>query len=129
MVFVDGRWQEVKLGCLYTEQGRVQSKLGRGELTERQVVGVRGSPEALGEVLWPRSCSMGAESRKVVILGDGAPWIWNLAEELFTDRVEILDWYHATRISAVWHGWFSAKAPTKPHSGANRNSTVYTKTP
>ena len=23
MVFVDGRWQEVKLACLYTEQGRV----------------------------------------------------------------------------------------------------------
>ncbi len=36
----------------------------------------------------------GGGTRKVVILGDGAPWIWNLAEELFTDRVEI-DWYHA----------------------------------
>ena len=95
MVFVDRRWQEVKLGCLYTEQGRIESKSGRGELTERQVVGVRGNPEALGEVLWPRSCAMGAEHRKVVILGDGAPWIWNLAEELFVDRVEILDWYHA----------------------------------
>ncbi len=108
MVFVDGRWQEVKLSCLYTEQGRVQSKLGRGELTERQVVGVRGSPEALGEVLWPRSCAMGAESRKVVILGDGAPWIWNLAGELFTDRVEILDWYHAdeniSRVARVVFG-------------------------
>ena len=51
---------------------------------------------------------MGAESRKVVILGDGAPWIWNLAEELFTDRVEILDWYHAdeniSRVARVVFG-------------------------
>ena len=50
----------------------------------------------------------GAESRKVVILGDGAPWIWNLAEELFTDRVEILDWYHAdeniSRVARVVFG-------------------------
>ena len=30
-----------------------------------------------------------------VVLGDGAPWIWNLAEKL-KNRVEILDWYHAT---------------------------------
>jgi hypothetical protein len=30
----------------------------------------------------------------VVVLGDGAPWIWNLAAELFPCRVEILDWYH-----------------------------------
>ncbi len=36
MVFVDRRWQEVKLGCLYTEQGRIESKSGRGELSERQ---------------------------------------------------------------------------------------------
>ncbi len=29
------------------------------------------------------------------MLGDGAPWIWNLAAEHFPNRVEILDWYHA----------------------------------
>jgi hypothetical protein len=30
-----------------------------------------------------------------VILGDGAPWIWNIAEELFPDAIQIVDLFHA----------------------------------
>jgi hypothetical protein len=30
-----------------------------------------------------------------VVLGDGAPWIWNLAEERFPGAVQIVDRYHA----------------------------------
>jgi len=30
-----------------------------------------------------------------VVLGDGAPWIWNLAETYFPDAVHIVDLYHA----------------------------------
>ena len=30
-----------------------------------------------------------------VVLGDGAPWIWNLADELFPGAVQIVDLYHA----------------------------------
>jgi len=29
------------------------------------------------------------------VLGDGAPWIWNLATELFPDALQIVDRYHA----------------------------------
>jgi hypothetical protein len=63
-------------------------------LLARQVVAVRGEPAALGALLWPRAAGIG-EGREVVVLGDGAPWIWNLAAEQFPNRVEILDWYHA----------------------------------
>src|SRR3989304_4179899 len=28
------------------------------------------------------------------VLGDGAPWIWNLAAALFPGVVQTLDWYH-----------------------------------
>jgi hypothetical protein len=41
---------------------------------------------------------------EVVVLGDGAPWIWNLAAEHFGRRTEILDWYHATE-----HLWLLTK--------------------
>lgn len=40
-----------------------------------------------------------------VVLGDGAPWIWNLAEELFPGAVQIVDLYHAKG-----HLWDVAKA-------------------
>ena len=101
MVFVDQRWQEVKLACVYDTGDRVVTPT-RGMLTTRSVVAVRGTPDALAASLWPQALALGADRRRVVVLGDGAPWIWNLAETLFVDRVEILDWYHADEhISAV----------------------------
>jgi hypothetical protein len=46
-----------------------------------------------------------ATLRSVVVLGDGARWIWDLAAEHFGERVEIVDWYHATE-----HVWAAARA-------------------
>lgn len=40
-----------------------------------------------------------------VVLGDGAPWIWNLAEEQFPGAIQIVDLYHAKG-----HLWDVAKA-------------------
>ena len=38
----------------------------------------------------------GAEHiRQLVVLGDGAVWIWNLADELFPAATQIVDLYHA----------------------------------
>lgn len=34
-------------------------------------------------------------ARRVIVLGDGAPWIWNLAGEHFPGAIEIVDLYHA----------------------------------
>jgi hypothetical protein len=33
--------------------------------------------------------------REAVVLGDGAPWIWTLADEHWGARVEVVDFYHA----------------------------------
>jgi hypothetical protein len=46
-----------------------------------------------------------AELRPVVVLGDGVAWIWHLAAEHFGERIEIVDYYHATE-----HIWTVAKA-------------------
>ncbi len=35
------------------------------------------------------------QAQQVVVLGDGAPWIWNLAAEHFPGAVQIVDLYHA----------------------------------
>ena len=65
--------------------------------------------------------------RRRVVLGDGAQWIWNIADELFSGAVQIVDLLHATQ-----HLWDVAKAiygpaPTSPSAGrggAPRNSTT-----
>ena len=35
-------------------------------------------------------------NKTIAIIGDGAPWIWDRVPELHPDRVEILDFYHAS---------------------------------
>jgi hypothetical protein len=42
---------------------------------------------------------------EVVVLGDGAEWIWNLAAEHFPAASQIVDWYHASE-----HIWALARA-------------------
>jgi len=41
----------------------------------------------------------------VIILGDGAVWIWNIAEECFPGAIQIVDLYHACE-----YYWKTAKA-------------------
>jgi hypothetical protein len=96
MIFVDKRWQEVMLACVFAAEKRVEvGKKKRGKILARTTIAVRGDPQALKEQLEQRAEELGALDRRVVVLGDGARWIWALAKELFLERVEILDWYHA----------------------------------
>ncbi len=44
-------------------------------------------------------------AQRRVVLGDGAPWIWNLADELFPGAIQVVDLYHAKG-----HLWDVAKA-------------------
>lgn len=37
------------------------------------------------------------DTEEVVVIGDGAPWIWNLADEYFPNATEIIDYMHAKR--------------------------------
>jgi hypothetical protein len=45
------------------------------------------------------------KAQRRVVLGDGAPWIWNLADEQFPGAVQIVDLFHAKG-----HLWEVAKA-------------------
>jgi hypothetical protein len=113
MIHVDGRWQEVKLACVFRGEDRIGEPGERGELTQRRVIAIRGKPDQLAERLWPLAVCMGADHRTVVVLADGAPWIWNVAE-MFSHRVEILDWYHAdehiSHLARVLYGEQTAEA-------------------
>jgi hypothetical protein len=35
------------------------------------------------------------QARRRVVLGDGAPWIWNLADEQFPGAIQVVDLFHA----------------------------------
>lgn len=113
MVRYLGGWHEVKLGLV---GGQVD-----GELVVPSYVAARASAEQFGPRLLAEAARRGALEvvawegsvtgrglavlPKVVVLGDGAVWIWNLAAEHFGERIEISDYYHATE-----HIWVLAKA-------------------
>ncbi len=52
--------------------------------------------ETFGQLLWATGCQVNAHrARRLVFLGDGAPWIWNLVQTHFPQAIQIVDWYHA----------------------------------
>lgn len=86
-------WREVKCGAVYWEDpdgGHQSRTVGRIE-----------DCETFGRRLWHLACECGLrEAHEVVVIGDGAPWIWNQAGRRFSRARQILDWYHASE--HVW---------------------------
>jgi hypothetical protein len=65
-----------------------------------------GDVATFGRLLWLEAHRQGVrQAERVVVLGDGAHWIWNLAEEHFPDAVHIGDLWHA-----VEHLWAAGRA-------------------
>lgn len=88
--------REVKLGCVFT-----QLRIPEGSPPQRDpqsTTYVASFQEAVdfGGIIRTEARLRGmAEARKVVVLGDGAPWIWELARVNFPGAIWILDIYHA----------------------------------
>lgn len=74
------------------------------EAARRGALEIVGWEHAPGAVPGDRLPAL-AVLRAVVVLGDGAPWIWKLAAEHFGQRTEIVDWFHAAE-----HLWNVARA-------------------
>jgi hypothetical protein len=89
-------WHEVKVATLYTRRSRCKRGNGRGQLLAKEYVGTLDNARRFGEILWDRAAAWGADkARRVVVMGDGAAWIWHLADIEFPGATEIVDFYHA----------------------------------
>ena len=90
------RTREVKLGCAFT-QTKVDAR-GRPVREEGSTTYTGGieTAEALGRRISLEAYRRGwNRAQKKVVIGDGAPWIWNLTEEHFPGAVQVVDLYHA----------------------------------
>jgi hypothetical protein len=87
-------WKEVKLGGVY-------DLIQRGAAATREVGAVTYTATLAGAQTFGRQVLAAAQrrglgwARQVVVLGDGAKWIWKLAARRFPQAVQIVDWYHA----------------------------------
>jgi hypothetical protein len=56
------------------------------------------------------------QAKRTVVIGDGAPWIWNIAQELFPRATQIVDRFHVKQhlsdLSKTVYGAGSAQAKT-----------------
>jgi hypothetical protein len=90
------RTREVKLGCLFT--GTDVDERGRPlrDPHSSSYVATLGTAERFGSLLYAEALRRGVgRARRVVVLGDGAPWIWDLAAEHLPGAIEVVDLYHA----------------------------------
>lgn len=111
----EARTREAKLGCVFT-QTQVDEK-GRPQRDEASTTYV-GAIEPAAEFGWRIYGE--AERRglrraaQVIMIGDGALWIWRLTDEHFPGAIQIVDLYHArehlTDLSTIIYGPASPKA-------------------
>lgn len=90
------RTREVKLGCLFTGTGPDERGQPVRDPGSSSYVATLGTAEQFGALLYAEARRRGAgRAEQLVVLGDGAPWIWGLAAEHFPGAIEIVDLYHA----------------------------------
>ena len=118
-------YREIKAGAVFrAERGPKRSELAPGVYVDTpaedsvRYVARRTAKGDFGWLLSHLALECGLEQAKqVVVLGDGAPWIWNLVAEYFPGTVQIVDLYHAKE-----HVWEVAHAV---FGGATKASTAW----
>jgi hypothetical protein len=100
------RWHWVYGGTCFRLSQRVQTAGGRPLILSRGTVMTRGGVDALRDQLWAEASRHGlGRAAEVLVVADGAVWIWNLAHDRFPQARQRLDLYHAKQ-----HLWAVAEA-------------------
>lgn len=96
--YPDGRarTREVKIGCLFTQAHATPD--GEPARDEGSASYIATFDDALGfaQQLKAEHSRRGFDQiRQPVVIGDGAKWIWTIAERLFPEATHIVDYWHA----------------------------------
>ena len=108
------RTREVKLGCVFTQSDVDSNGRPLRDQASTTYVAAMETAEEFGLRLYTEAWRRGwSRAKKKVILGDGAVWIWNLADQHFANAIQIVDLYHARQ-----HLWELAAQlfPTNPQA-------------
>jgi hypothetical protein len=99
--------REVKLGCMFTQTAWDQEGFPIRDPEPTTYTGAMETAEDFGKRIYTEASNRGwSHAATKVVMGDGAGWIWNLAEPYFPEAVQIVDLFHARQ-----HLW----DPYSPH--------------
>ncbi len=102
------RWHWVYTGTCFRLDQRGQTAGGRPVISERGFVATREGIDGLREQLHAEALRRGlGQAAGVLVIGDGAVWIWRLADDRFGAARQRLDFYHAVQhLAAVGRALF-----------------------
>ena len=88
--------REVKLGCVFTQTKWDKEGYAIRDPASTTYTGAIESAGEFGKRLYLEAWNRGwNRASKKVVVGDGAEWIWNLADQHFPGAIQIVDLYHA----------------------------------
>jgi hypothetical protein len=88
--------REAKLGCVFTQAAWDEEGFPIRDPNSTTYTGAIETAEQFGKRLYVEAWKRGwSRAEKKVVIGDGAEWIWNLANQQFPGAVQIVDLYHA----------------------------------
>jgi len=91
-------WHEWKTGVFYRHEQAGVTASGRSVLAEKVVIGWQGDPVEFGRRLhWEAQRGGLGRARATLVGGDGAPWIWKVAQDRWAGATQVLDFYHASQ--------------------------------
>lgn len=93
----DGQGREAKLGMVVPVQ---QTARGERRGPARYAASFEAAADFGRRLALVAHAQRVEDAGQVAVLGDGAAWIWHLADEHFPGAVQIVDWYHASE--RVW---------------------------
>lgn len=90
------RWHWVYTGTVFRLDHRAETAGGRPVIVERGFVATRQGIDGLRQQLHAEALRRGlGQAAGALVIGDGAVWIWRLADDRFPQARQRLDFYHA----------------------------------
>lgn len=107
------RWHWVYMATVFHLDHRGQTAGQRAVITQRGYVATRLGLEALLPQLYREALQRGlSQAQQVLVIADGAVWIWNLVQDRFPGARQQLDLWHAEEhLWAVAHDLYGRGTP------------------
>ena len=88
--------REAKLGCVFTQTSSDKDGYAIRDPDSTSYTGAIEVAEEFGKRIYVEAWKRGwNRASKKVVMGDGAEWIWNLADQHFPGATQIVDIFHA----------------------------------
>lgn len=108
--------REAKLACVFTQTTWDQEGYAIRDPDSTTYVGAIETAEEFGKRIYMEVSKRGwSRAEKKVVMGDGAEWIWNLANQYFPGAIQIVDLFHARQ-----HLW-EVTRKLHPNDESNQN--------